>query len=333
LFEVARARAKPSQDVAAHYETAEAAATRKREQLPESAWTDTREMKFEDPRFVTGGEPVAPASPHSPAPLATAPAAPSTTSGRNDGPVEMRVIGAEIIESESPQVTVVASDVRENVDALLDVVAVGGEARFHCTGILIAPRAVLSARHCLPATRVLFGNSVDQPLMVSRVVRANTPTTGADVAVLFLETAATLRARKWHDASDAAPAPLGRIVGFGATDSAAARGTGVKRAARIPLDGWGCDLSRSRTAGCNPEFEMVVATPGGVDTCDGDSGGPLLERNGGEWRLLGITSRPIASSRKRCGDGGVCTRIDKVAGFVKRALREAAHDFQRPELK
>jgi hypothetical protein len=205
-------------------------------------------------------------------------------------------------------------------DPLLDVVAVGNSAQFHCTGIVVGPKAVLTAGHCLPATRVLFGSSVTTPILVSSVNLSVRAEPGIDIALLWIDGEATIPARAWHDTADGEPAALGKIAGFGATDHSATRGAGEKRAARIPLQGWGCDLSRVRTTGCVPSIELLAVAPGGVDTCDGDSGGPLLERVGNQWRLLGITSRPLASARKRCGEGGIYTRIDTITDWLRRNL-------------
>ena len=205
-------------------------------------------------------------------------------------------------------------------DPLLDVVAVGNPVQFNCTGILVASQVVLTAGHCLPSTRVLFGSSVGLPILVSPVNRALRADPGIDVALLWIDGAATMPVRAWHDVTDGEPASLGKIAGFGATNYSATRGAGEKRTARVPLQGWGCDLSRVRTTGCLPNIELLVATPGGVDTCDGDSGGPLLERVGRQWRLLGITSRSLASARKRCGEGGIYIRIDKISAWLQHSL-------------
>ncbi len=68
---------------------------------------------------------------------------------------------------------------------------------------------------------------------------------------------------------------------------------------------------------------------GGVDTCRGDSGGPLMELIGdgvGErrvcrWRVVGVTSRPVASARVVCGHGGIYTRVDRVRPWIDEQLR------------
>lgn len=48
----------------------------------------------------------------------------------------------------------------------------------------------------------------------------------------------------------------------------------------------------------------------GIDTCNGDSGGPVIREIGdsGEYIPCGVTSRAIKDRIKRCGEGGIYTR-------------------------
>jgi secreted trypsin-like serine protease len=61
---------------------------------------------------------------------------------------------------------------------------------------------------------------------------------------------------------------------------------------------------------------MVLVSPHGEDTCDGDSGGPVFEWDGTDWRIVAVTSRPIACARRRCGDGGVYVRVDRIERWL-----------------
>jgi secreted trypsin-like serine protease len=88
----------------------------------------------------------------------------------------------------------------------------------------------------------------------------------------------------------------------------------------VPIIGWQCDARRQADYGCDPAHEMVISRTAGRDTCDGDSGGPVFERIDGGWRLLAITSRPVAFSAVRCGDGGVYVRVDSLRSWIDEQL-------------
>lgn len=207
-------------------------------------------------------------------------------------------------------------------DEFLDVAAVGGPKGYGCTGVLVAPRWVLTARHCLPATRVLFGGSIKAGMLVTPVLETVVPPDGAvDLALLRIATSpsVTPRTRRTPAATNV-PAGLMRIVGFGASDADGALGAGVKRTADVPVFGWGCDEARATAVGCRPGGEMILGRHGEADTCNGDSGGPMFERDNGSFRLIAVTSRPLAGAVHRCGDGGIYTRVDRAATWIDGVL-------------
>ena len=198
----------------------------------------------------------------------------------------------------------------------------------HCTGVLLAPRAVLTARHCLPAAQVVVGTDLRVPRESSVVVGSLTPPMAEiDVALLLLERPLS-PAPHPRRRGERRPPPIGpvRTVGFGARDRRGRAGGGRLHWGELQAAGWGCDRRRARLLGCDPATEMVLRSADGADTCDGDSGGPVFEPVRGappgprRWRLLGITSRPVADARVRCGHGGVYVRVDRVTGWLDAAL-------------
>jgi len=71
--------------------------------------------------------------------------------------------------------------------AVKAVVALQGDRGLVCSGVLVAPRVVLTARHCLPVREVRFGIDPRAPDAVSKVKAQRTPPLAVlDIALLEL---------------------------------------------------------------------------------------------------------------------------------------------------
>ncbi|RKG60786.1 hypothetical protein D7X30_07675 [Corallococcus sp. AB011P] len=226
-----------------------------------------------------------------------------------------------------------------SLDPIADVAAVGSSSGWHCSGVLVSSQHVLTARHCLPATRVLFGLDVvspDEILKVKQSIPHPDPQQDAALLVLSEPTKRPIRQRRSLK-EDQPPLGVVRHAGFGAQDPEGREGFGRKHYRDVWAHGWNCDATESQRLGCHPEFEFVLPAGAGRDTCVGDSGGPVFERidiapmcatsfvqvSPPTYRLLGITSRPVANARQRCGDGGVYGRLDQIAGWLDSLLPQS----------
>jgi trypsin len=201
-----------------------------------------------------------------------------------------------------------------------DLVAVGGVRAVTCTGVALSRRYVITAGHCGAVTRVIIATTVDAPVFETSVdLRIPAPDARVDLELLHTtrELPITSHARR-HVGDHAPPDGTLRVLGFGISSFHDSAGFGVKRAFDIDAQGWGCDGSRPRTTGCNPDLELVLPATTGHDTCNGDSGGAVLEldETAAEWRLIAITVRAASNAATSCGQGGIYQRIDAVAAWI-----------------
>jgi len=270
-----------------------------------------------------------------------------------------------------------------------------------CSGVLIHPGAVLTARHCvqdgtaIDGSSVRFGREFDGPIHLSVVASVSVPDSigmvNSDIAILWLSQPvpefirpATIASANDIDSTagdadfqstfakvatipDAKAAKAARVVGFGLTEQ---RTYGTKLYADLAVVTANCDagFTDRRTSnfytdmefyGCDENQELVagaVRTSGAfsVDTCSGDSGGPVFVVNAESalsgklykasikpqenpldvsYRLAGITSRAveteyIPAGDMRCGNGGIYERISGAnLAWLQTELAERGHQL------
>jgi secreted trypsin-like serine protease len=197
-----------------------------------------------------------------------------------------------------------------------------------CSGTLIAPNVVLTAEHCIyeggPASVVVGTASLarkadgDSILVTKRVPYPMGDRT-YDVAVLVLASNSRFEPRPiatgWAslDIKNAAQVAL---VGYGAIDRTAMNYKNELQEAVTTITDADCTTS----AGCNtmarPAGELGAGGMG-IDTCPGDSGGPLYLMTSYGTFLAGVTSRGYDDNTYDCSEGGIYARPDKVVDWIE----------------
>jgi Trypsin len=192
---------------------------------------------------------------------------------------------------------------------LLRVAACGASPVVYCTGTLVAPRALLTAGHCVDvapvgAVTVFFGADARGAGEAHGVVASIRPAdAGVDLALLALDEAAGVPPVALDLAPPPAPGTAVRLVGFGADDNGV---VGAKRTGAALLDAVG-------------DAELRVG-PAPALSCGGDSGGPMLLGDGGGERVAGVASYGDAG----CAVSTSYARLDTQSAFLGDALAQIA---------
>jgi len=197
-----------------------------------------------------------------------------------------------------------------------------------CSGTLIAPTVVLTAGHCVidgrPGTAMVGAVDENNPVggeKISVIQAYEYPSSQStvDAAVLILQKPAAVTPRAiasgWaaFDIKNGASVDL---VGFGATDRDANIDSPILMEATTTITDANCTASSGCNAAARPNGELGAGGMG-IDTCPGDSGGPLYLTTPYGNFVAGITSRGYNDNNYYCSEGGIYERADKVVDWIE----------------
>lgn len=207
----------------------------------------------------------------------------------------------------------------------------GSQAAAECTGVLVAPTVVLTAGHCNDTTlsAVIIGShdlsiaSAGQKIaVVKRFEYPNSQGT-YDVTVLVLASPASNAPRAiasgWasFEIVDGATATF---AGYGALDQNAMNYVPQLQVATSVITDSDCSRSAGCVAMAKPAGELGAGGMG-IDTCPGDSGGPLYVETSFGVFVAGITSRGYDSNQFDCSEGGIYVRPDKILDWIEEVTK------------
>lgn len=196
-----------------------------------------------------------------------------------------------------------------------------------CTGVLVAPNVVLTAGHCVGGiTHVILGTNDYQQggeiIRVERTIEHNNSWSTYDAAVLVLEedaqTEPVVIAQDCILEDYLYDGATVTIVGYGATDNYGYQYGSKLNEADTTIDDHDCT---SMQYGCNgsvsPGGEIGAGSSDDIDSCYGDSGGPLYLPTPEGRFLIGLTSRGYSNSTMPCGQGGIYVRPDAIIDWIE----------------
>jgi secreted trypsin-like serine protease len=214
-----------------------------------------------------------------------------------------------------------------------DVAAVMDGDEAFCTGTLVAPRVVITAGHCIDGpgapTDVKLGatdsTGPGEVIAIEDAIEFLDWENTYDIGVLILSEPSTIAPRTVATTcvtreSLVNGAPI-TLVGYGATTEEGDDPNTLLMEGQAAVIDVACN-----GAGCQPAVSPggeFIAGGQGVDSCFGDSGGPVyLQSRYDGVVLAGVVSRALDDAVTPCGDGGIYVRPDDLISWIELAAGE-----------